>query len=407
MAKADPCAMVIFGAGGDLTRRKLVPALYSLAERRLLSDNFAVVAFARKLEDKAFREQLRRDVQEHLSGEFRKETWDWLDKRVHLVLGDFRDPEAYARLKETLETVDKEHGTGGNYLFYLATPPSLFSEIPRRLNEAGLSCEENGRWRRVVVEKPLGRDLDSARSLNRELQKVLNESQIYRIDHYLGKETVQNILVFRFANAIFEPIWNRRYIDHVQITVAEQVGVGSRGGYYEEAGALRDMVPNHLFQLMALIAMEPPISFEAEAVRNEKGKIFRAIKPITPDEVLNLAVRGQYGDGVMPDGEKVPGYRSEPNVPADAATETYAAVKLMVDSWRWADVPFYLRTGKRLPVRYTEIAIQFKRAPFILFRQTPVEQLEPNLLVLRIQPNEGIALSFSAKIPGPVVSIGD
>ena len=407
VAKADPCAMVIFGAGGDLTRRKLVPALYNLAESRLLSDNFAVVAFARKLEDKAFREQLRRDVQEHLSGEFRKETWDWLDKRVHPVLGDFRDPEAYARLKETLETVDKEHGTGGNYLFYLATPPSLFSEIPRRLNEAGLSCEENGRWRRIIVEKPLGRDLDSARSLNHELQKVLNESQIYRIDHYLGKETVQNILVFRFANAIFEPIWNRRYIDHVQITVAEQVGVGSRGGYYEEAGALRDMVPNHLFQLMALIAMEPPISFEAEAVRNEKGKIFRAMKPITPDEVLNLAVRGQYGDGVMPDGEKVPGYRSEPNVPADAATETYAAVKLMVDSWRWADVPFYLRTGKRLPVRYTEIAIQFKRAPFILFRQTPVEQLEPNLLVLRIQPNEGIALSFSAKIPGPVVSIGD
>ena len=399
--------MVIFGAGGDLTRSKLIPALYNLAESRLLSDDFAVVAFARELEEAAFRDQLRRGIREHLTGEFQQRIWDWLDKRLYRVLGDFRDPEAYGRLKDLLDKVDGEHGTAGNYLYYMATPPSFFSEIPRQLNRLGLISEENNRWRRVIIEKPFGRDLESAQSLNRELQEVLNESQIYRIDHYLGKETVQNILVFRFANAIFEPIWNRRYIDHVQITVAEQVGVGTRGSYYEEAGALRDMVPNHLFQLMSLIAMEPPISFEAEAVRNEKGKIFRAIKPIAPDEVLNVAVRGQYGEGVIPDGEKVPAYGSEPNVPPDATTETYAALKLMIDDWRWADVPFYLRTGKRLPIRYTEIAIHFKRAPFILFRKTPVDHLEPNLLVLRIQPNEGIALSFSAKIPGPIVRIGD
>ena len=404
---AGPCVMVIFGAGGDLTRRKLIPALYNLAESRLLSDSFAVVGFARDFTDESFRDKLDSEIREYLTGEFRSELWEWLSKRVYCVAGDFRDSEAYGRLKARLAEVDSEHGTGGNCLHYLATPPSFFSEIVKQLAEVELSCEDEGPWRRVVVEKPFGHDLESARALNRELQRVLKESQIYRIDHYLGKETVQNLLVFRFANAIFEPIWNRRYVDHVQITVAEQVGVGTRGGYYEEAGALRDMVPNHLFQLMALIAMEPPISFEADAVRNEKGKIMRAIKPVEPDEVLNLTVRGQYGEGAMPNGERVPGYRSEPNVPPNATTETYAALKLMIDNWRWADVPFYLRTGKRLPARYTEIAIQFKRAPFIMFRQTPVDHLVPNQLVLRIQPNEGIALSFSAKIPGPAVRIGD
>ncbi|UCF19130.1 MAG: glucose-6-phosphate dehydrogenase [Gemmatimonadota bacterium] len=404
---AGPCAMVIFGANGDLTRRKLVPALYNLRESGLLSQNFAVIGVARGIDEAAFRERLREEAKKHLTGELRQEIWDWLAGRIYTVSGNFKDPEAYTSLKQALARVDEERGTEGNYLYYLATPPSFFSEIPRCLQEVALTAEEVGRWRRVIVEKPFGRDLESARTLNRELLSILDESQIYRIDHYLGKETVQNILVFRFANAIFEPIWNRRYIDHVQIMVAESVGVGTRGGYYEEAGALRDMIPNHLFQLLALIAMEPPISFEADAVRNEKGKIFSAIKPIAPDEVLQMAVRGQYGEGVMPDGEEVPAYRSEPRVPAGATIETYAALKLMIDNWRWADVPFYLRTGKRLPARCTEIAIQFKRAPFVLFRQTPVGHLEPNHLVLRIQPNEGISLAFSAKIPGPVVRIGD
>jgi glucose-6-phosphate 1-dehydrogenase len=405
--KAGPNAVIIFGAAGDLTRRKLIPALYNLAEAKLLPDEFAVVAVARQLDDEKFREQAKKEAREHLTGEFRQEVWDWLEQRFYRVVGNFNDPEAYEELKQVLSRVDEERGTRGNYLYYLSTPPSFFAEIPRRLKEVGLTRETETSWRRVVIEKPFGRDLESARALNCELQEILDESQVYRIDHYLGKETVQNILVFRFSNAIFEPIWNRRYIDHVQITVAESVGVGTRGGYYEEAGALRDMLPNHLFQLMALIAMEPPISFEADAVRNEKGKIFRAIKPFAPDDVLQLAVRGQYGEGAMPDGEKAPAYRAEPKVPLDATTETFVALKLMLDNWRWADVPFYLRTGKRMPKRYTEIAIQFKRAPFVLFRQTSVEHLEPNLLVLKIQPDEGIDLSISAKIPGPLVSIGD
>jgi glucose-6-phosphate 1-dehydrogenase len=404
---AGPCAIVIFGAAGDLTRRKLMPALYNLAEAELLPNEFAIVGFARGREEDELRRQLRDEAVSNLTDGFRQEIWDWLNERFYLVAGDLNDREAYARLEQALAKVDEERATGGNYLYYLATPPSFFSEIPRRLSEAGLAREQDGRWRRVVIEKPFGRDLDSARSLNRELLEVLDESQIYRIDHYLGKETVQNLLVFRFANAIFEPIWNRRYVDHVQITVAEQVDVGTRGGYYDGAGALRDMVPNHLFQLLALIAMEPPVSFEADAIRNEKNKIFRAVKPIEPDEVLEQAVRGQYGDGEMPDGERVIAYRSAERVAPDSATETYVAVRLMIDNWRWAGVPFYLRTGKSLPKRVTEIAIQFKSVPLVLFAETPVDQLQPNVLVLRIQPNEGISLSFGAKIPGPLMRIGE
>jgi glucose-6-phosphate 1-dehydrogenase len=292
------------------------------------------------------------------------------------------------------------HATRGNRLFYLAAGPQFFAPIVQHLARAGLTGEERGAWRRVVIEKPFGRDLESARQLTRELTEVLHENQIFRIDHYLGKETVQNIMAFRFANGIFEPIWNRRYIDHVQITAAEEVGVEQRGEYYDTAGALRDMMPNHLFQLMSLTAMEPPVSFDANAVRDEQNKVLHAIQPIAPEDVLTRTVRGQYGDG------RGAAYRNEPLVDPRSNTETFVAMKLQIDNWRWADVPFYLRTGKRMPRRVTEIAIQFKRAPFTLFRETPVEKLSPNRLVMHIQPEEGITLRFGAKVPGPLVKLG-
>jgi glucose-6-phosphate 1-dehydrogenase len=403
---AGPCAMVIFGASGDLTRRKLIPALYNLAVSGLLPEHFAVVGFSRTLDDQSFRAHLRAKSREFLPRELHADIWDALERRVYSVPGELADPEAYARLRDKLEQVDHAHGTAANCLFYLATPPQFFTEVPRQLQRAGLIDEANGHWRRLIVEKPFARDLQSARDLNRALQGILDESQIYRIDHYLGKETVQNILILRFANAIFEPIWNRRYIDHVQITVAEDHGVGTRGGYYDSAGALRDMLPSHVFQLMALLAMEPPTSFAADAIRNEKMKVFSAIQSIEPDEVLTQAVRGQYGAGTMADGARVKAYREEASVPPASNTETFAALRLLLDSWRWADVPFYLRTGKRLPRRYSEIAIRFKNAPFVMFRQTGVHTLPQNELVIRIQPNEGIALSFGAKIPGQVLKVG-
>ncbi len=404
---AGPCAMVIFGAGGDLTKRKLIPALYNLSAEGLLPKNFAIVGFGRvDLNDEAFRDKLSRDIKEHTTREFSPEIWQWFIKRLYFVQGEFNNPDAYKRLSSRLEQINRDHSTAGNILFYLATPPSAFCEIVHQLGQAGLAREEEKRWRRIIIEKPFGRDFESARALNRKIQEVLKESQIYRIDHYLGKETVQNILVFRFSNGIFEPIWNRRYVDHVQITVAEDLGVEHRGLYYEQAGAIRDMVPNHLFQLLALTAMEPPSSFEANAVRDEKAKILQAIQPLPPAEVLTRTVRGQYGEGRMSDGTRVPAYRSEPNVDPNSNTPTYAAFKIMIDNWRWADVPFYLRTGKRLPERVTEIAIQFKQAPFVLFRKTPVEHLTTNLLVLRIQPDEGIWLHFGAKIPGPTLRLG-
>lgn len=405
---APPCSMVIFGAAGDLTKRKLIPALYNLAVDGFLPHHFAVIGFGKGCRsDEKFRDQLSVEIREYVTGDFSEQHWDWLVKRLYFIEGDFANPEAYQSLQRNLEQLDRKYETGGNYLFYLAIPPGFFGEVIQQLGRAGLAQEAQGYWRRVIIEKPFGRDLESARDLNQQIQAVLKESQIYRIDHYLGKETVQNILVFRFSNGIFEPIWNRRYVDHVQITVSERLGVEQRGGYYEKAGALRDMVPNHLFQLLALTAMEPPNSFDADAVRDEKGKVLQAIQPITPEEVLNRTVRGQYGEGVLPDGEKVLGYRSEPGVAPDSNTETYAALKLMIDNWRWADVPFYLRTGKRLAERITEIVIQFKRAPFILFRDTPVEQLAPNRLVIRIAPTERIAVSFGAKIPGPKLRISE
>ncbi len=404
---ADPCVMVIFGAAGDLTRRKLMPALSNLDAGGMLADRFALVGFARnELNDERFREIASKEIRERLAKDLAPADWAERVRRFHYVQGEFGDPAAYGRLRDRLTEIDANGRTDGNVLFYLATPPSFIAEIVRQLARAGLLREEGGRWRRVIIEKPFGRDLDSARALNRELLETMEETQIYRIDHYLGKETVQNILVFRFSNGIFEPIWNRRYIDHVQITVAESLGIEERGGYYDRAGALRDMVPNHLFQLLALTAMEPPNSFEADAVRDEKGKALKAIQPIAPDEVLTRVVRGQYDEGTMEGGEGAVAYRSEKLVEPQSSTETYAALRLGVDNWRWADVPFYLRTGKRLAKRVSEIAIQFRRVPFALFRDTPVEQLTPNRLVMRIQPDESIALSFGAKIPGPTVRIG-
>ena len=402
----DPCIMVIFGASGDLTKRKLIPALYNLAKDNLLSKEFALVGVARnELTSEQFRDMIGKEIGEYATTKVDPDLWHWFARRIYYMAGDFDDASAYVKLSDLLAQIDKEHGTRGNYFYYLATAPSFFSPIVKQLGAAGMVSEEKG-WRRVIIEKPFGRSYDSAVALNKEIRQVLDEKQIYRIDHYLGKETVQNILVFRFANGIFEPIWNRRYIDHVQITVAETVGVEQRGGYYDKAGTLRDMVPNHIFQLISLTAMEPPISFDADVVRDEQAKILKAIPPPTDEEVLVRTVRGQYGEG-MQDGVKVPAYRAEPMVAQDSRTETFVAMKLYIDNWRWADVPFYLRTGKRLPKRTTQIAIQFKRAPFVLFRKTAVDRLEPNRLVLHLQPDEGISLSFSAKVPGPVVQIGD
>ncbi len=402
----DPCVMTIFGASGDLTKRKLIPALYNLARENFLSKEFAVVGFARRdMTSETFREKITQDIKEFVTGQLDPDLWHWFARRLYYVAGDLQDGNAYQRLRALLAQIDKDHGTRGNYFYYLATAPEFFAPVVQQLGAAGLMHEDNHQWRRVIIEKPFGHDLDSARALNQEIRTVLPERQIYRIDHYLGKETVQNILVFRFANGIFEPIWNRRYIDHVQITAAESVGVEERGGYYDGAGALRDMVPNHLMQLLTLTAMEPPTSFEADAVRDEQTKILRAIQPLTPEEVISRTVRGQYGSGTVK-GERVPAYRAEPRVAPDSATETFVVMKLSIDNWRWADVPFYLRTGKSLPKRATEITIQFKRAPFILFRKTAVDRLTPNQMILHLQPDEGISLRFDAKVPGPVVRLG-
>ena len=401
----EPCAMVIFGASGDLTKRKLIPALYNLAKDGLLAKEFALIGFARnEMSTEEFRARLTAEIPQFATAPVDPGLWQWFCERIYYINGDFNDPQAYQRLKQQIAVAERDHATKGNCFYYLATSPTFFAPIVQQLGNAGLVNEENG-WRRVIIEKPFGRDYDTALKLNREIREVLNEKQIYRIDHYLGKETVQNIMVFRFSNGIFEPIWNRRYIDHVQITVAETVGVETRGAYYETAGTLRDMVPNHIFQLISLTAMEPPISFDADVVRDEQAKILKAIPAMAPEDVLTRTVRGQYGESVN-GTEHMAGYRHEPDVSSGSRTETYVAVKLFIDNWRWADVPFYVRTGKRMPKRTTEIAIQFKRAPFLLFRKTSVDQLTPNRLVLHLQPDEGISLSFGAKIPGPTVRIG-
>ena len=404
----EPCTMVIFGATGDLTRRKLLPALYNLALERLLPVGFSVLGFARldgSLDD--YRARIHDGVDQFSRRRpVEPAVWDTFVQNVDFVPGEFTDPAAYARLRAHFEQVDRQNGTNGNRVFYLATPPSFYAEIVRQLGAAGLVTDraDGQGWTRIIVEKPFGRDLASAQALNREILSVFKEEQVYRIDHYLGKETVQNLLVLRFANTIFEPIWNRNYIDHVQITVAESVGVEGRAGYYEEAGTIRDMVQSHILQLLALTAMEPPVAFDADAVRNEKVKILHALKQIRDLEVLDYTVRGQYGSGWIA-GQGVPGYREEPGVNPQSTTDTYVALKVFIDNWRWAGVPFYIRTGKRLPKRVSEIAIQFTQAPHSPFLRATKGQLEPNVLAMRIQPNDGISLKFAAKVPGTTMGI--
>jgi glucose-6-phosphate 1-dehydrogenase len=395
--KPDPCILVIFGASGDLTKRKLFPALYSLAFRRLLPDNFAVVGVARSEEtDEEFQERMKEAVQEFGRDEFREDAWELLAGGMRYVAMDFTDEEGEDRLAATLNELDEERATRGNRVYYLATPPGVF---PTVVQEVGKRRKTPG-WTRLIVEKPFGHDLESARELQSVITRYFDEAEVFRIDHYLGKETVQNMLVLRFANGIFEPIWNRQFVDHIQLTVAESIGIEGRAGYYEQAGAIRDIVQNHLLQLVAITAMEPPIDFTADAVRNEKVKVLRSIHTPGPKSV----VRGQHGRGFI-EGEEVPGYREEPGVDPRSMTETYVAAKLYVDNWRWADTPWYVRTGKRLPRRETTIAIHFKKAPHPPFEELAAEGLRPNVLIIHVQPDEGISLAISVKVPGHGMTI--
>ncbi len=405
---ADPCVMMIFGATGDLTKRKLFPALYNLAKDGHLPEGFAVIGIGRqKLWTDDFRAETINNLREFIPGELDDDLLKWFEERTYYTGGDFDDDKKlFDDIKTLTDEVCTRHEIPGNFFYYMAIPPALFANVAQKIVANNLGKEDTtGNWRRFIFEKPFGHDLESARNLNAELLKILRERQIYRIDHYLGKETVQNLLVFRFGNSIFEPIWNRNYVDHVQITVAEKLGVEGRGGYYDTAGALRDMIPNHIFQLVTLTAMEPPVSFQADAVRDEQTKILDAVKCFTPEASLRDAVRGQYGGGNV-DGTDLLSYRAEDKVAEGSPTETFAALKLSIDNWRWADVPFYVRTGKRMPTKHSSIVIQFKQAPFILFRDTPVERLTTNRIEIHIQPDEGITLHFGAKIPGPVVKMG-
>ena len=392
----DPCILALFGATGDLAHRKVIPALYQLWRTNLLPHEFQLLAIARRpYDDRTFRAEVLAALEEHARIQpIDDEAWRSFAERISYQRCDFDQPRGFEVLAKRLDEMDEEHGTRGNRLYYLATQPSAFSELVAQLGRVGLDHEvHGGGWRRVVIEKPFGHDLESAHRLNRDVARVF-----YRIDHYLGKETVRNLLVFRFGNGIFEPIWNRRHIDHVQITVAESLGVEGRGAFYEETGATRDVLQNHLLQLMSLVAMEPPTTFEADPLRDEKVKVLRAIAEKSREDVERDVVRGQYRPGWV-NAMPVPGYREEPEVDPQSETETFVAVKLYVDDWRWSDVPFYLRTGKRLPKRATEIAIQFKEVPHKLFRESATEP-EPNLLAIRIQPDEEIMLRFAAKIPG-------
>jgi len=408
----EPCTMVICGASGDLTTRKLGPALYNLMLGGFLPPEFSVVGFARRpMSDDDFRELLRQGIDQYSRNRpVKASVWKSFSQGIEYHAGEFHESGSYADLAKRLDRIDRDRGTSGNRLFYLAVPPVLAPEIVKQLGAAGLADtgEERGDakrgWVRLIVEKPFGFDIGSARKLNREIGEVFKESQIYRIDHYLGKETVQNLAVFRFGNGLFEPIWNRRYIDSVQITVAETVGVEGRGEFYDQTGALRDIVQNHALQLMTMFAMEPPVEFMASDLRDEKLKVLRAVKPMTVADVADNTVRGQYVSGWV-EGHKVHAYRDEPEVDPESQTETFVALKLGIDSWRWAGVPFYLRTGKAMPTRVTEIAVQFRRAPLALFARAGAPQIDPNILAVRIQPDEGILLRFGAKVPGQGLQI--
>lgn len=398
---ADPCSIVFFGASGDLFKRMLMPAIYDLRENDTLPANFALVGFARtQYTDDEFRDYCRKAVEEFSSSKKVNDAlWKDLAPRISYMAADFDDTSHFEMLRQRLAENDEHFGTAGNHLFYLSTPPSVFPKIISQLLNAKLDPRSNDKgYTRIIIEKPFGTSLDSARALQTEVEKVFIESQVYRIDHYLGKEPVQDIMALRFANTIFEPIWNRNFVSSVQITAAETLGVEGRGGYYETSGALRDMIQNHVLNLVALVAMEPPASSDADAIRNEKFKVFSAIEPPTPEEVLSVAVRGQYGPGVI-DGQSVPGYRQEPDVNPQSNTETYAALKLTINNWRWAGVPFYLRSGKRLARKVSEIAITFNAIPQRFFGEKG-DTIEQNVLVIKIQPDEGVSLRFSAKVPG-------
>ncbi|MBR0795200.1 glucose-6-phosphate dehydrogenase [Bradyrhizobium jicamae] len=402
--RPDPCSFIIFGATGDLTHRLVIPALYNLAASDLLPEKFCVVGIARKgMSSNQLTESLKKGLHKFATRPVDEAVAERLFSCVTAIEADPSDPASFDAMNERLDKLEKARETGGNRLFYLATPPSAFLPISRELGRTGM-LKENGAWRRLVVEKPFGTDLASARALNAALLKLMDEHQIYRIDHYLGKETVQNILVLRFANGMFEPIWNRNHIDHIQITVDEKLGVGHRGSFYDATGALRDMVPNHLFQLLSLVTMEPPARFDAQAVRSEKAEVLQAIQVQSEQDALYNSVRGQYRAGRIGDTE-IEDYLKTPDVKPDSTTETYAALKLTIDNWRWAGVPFYLRTGKALTIKRTEIAIKFKQAPFAMFRNTPVDRLSQNYLVISTEPTEGIELQFNTKVPGPTINI--
>jgi glucose-6-phosphate 1-dehydrogenase len=405
---AEPCIVVIFGASGDLTKRKLVPALFRLVQERLMPAEFAIVGLARtEMSDDEFRDKMKEAIEEFSEAKHvDDEVWRSFAQGLHYFTADIGDSNAYPKLIDLLDRIDRERGTSGNRLFYLSVAPRFYAPAVEQLGRAGLTKAKDGSWVRVIIEKPFGSDLESARLLNKQILEHLDESQIYRIDHYLGKETVQNLLAFRFANGIFEPLWNRHYINHVQITNAETVGVEGRGGYYETAGVVRDMIQNHVFQVLSLVAMEPPAHLGSEAVRDEKIKAMTAARAFTPERVRMECVRGQYGPGSI-GGVVVPGYRQEDGVAPDSTTETFAMLTMYFDNWRWTGVPFYLRSGKRLPKRVTEIAIQFLAAPDHLFGAEVMENVTPNQLIIRIQPDEGITLRFAVKVPGQITHIRD